>query len=71
MAYDGVMNESTEWITRKQACALIGCSMRTIDHMFSDGRLTKHVDGLGRVRINPDEVTILITPVPVVLSANR
>lgn len=65
------MSEAPKWITRKQARALIGCSLRTIDHMFTDGRLTKHQDGMGRIWIDPVEVDALITVLPVVGSSNR
>jgi hypothetical protein len=63
------MNEPIEWITRKQARDMIGCSMRTIDHMFTDGRLTKHLDGMGRIWIDAEEIRALLRPVPVVSSA--
>jgi hypothetical protein len=65
------MDESIEWITRKQARDMIGCSLRTVDHMLTDGRLTKYLDGMGRIWIHPDEIRDLVTPVPVVNSANR
>jgi hypothetical protein len=65
------MSESPEWLSRKQVRDRIGCSFRTIDHMFTDGRLTKHRDGMGRIWIDPAEVEALLRVVPDVESATR
>lgn len=66
------MTQPTEWITKREAAARAGVIVRTIDNWLAAGRLTKHRDGVGHVRIDAAELTRLITPRPVaVISPNR
>lgn len=39
--------------------------MRTMSRWLADGKLTKHTDGLGHVRIDAEELDRLTTPQPV------
>lgn len=54
-----------KWVTRAQARAIAEVSQRTIDSMLSDGRLTKHKDGFGRIWIDRAELENLMSPLPV------
>lgn len=49
------------WLTRRAAALRAGLNLRTVDRMLSDGRLTRHKDGLGRVRIDTAELDGLTT----------
>jgi excisionase family DNA binding protein len=50
------------WLTRAQAAKRARLGLRTIDRMMADGRLIRHRDALGRVRIEQSELDALITP---------
>ena len=65
------MADTTRWLTRKQAADFIGCHLRTVENYLNTGKLTKHKDGRGRIWIDREEIEALLTPVPVVESANR
>lgn len=54
----------TEWLTRREASRRGRLGLRTVDRMLADGRLTKNVDRLGRVRINAGELDQLTAPQP-------
>jgi hypothetical protein len=60
-----------DMIDRKEARKRLGCSQQTVDNYLAKGWLTRYKDGRGRVWIDPAEVERLLTPVPVVVSANR
>jgi excisionase family DNA binding protein len=49
-------------ITRATAALMLGVSTRTLARYLADGRLTRYEDGLGRVRIDEDEVVRLLSP---------
>jgi hypothetical protein len=51
-------------LSRADAAAVAGVSLRTMARMLADGKLTKHTDGLGRVWVDPEELEELITPKP-------
>lgn len=52
------------WLTRQQAADRAGVSLRTIANCLADGRLTRHKDKLGRVKIDAAEVDALASPHP-------
>lgn len=58
-------------ISRKTARERLGCTMQTVDNYLNSGKLTRYKDGRGRVWIDPAEVDRLLTPVPVVVCADR
>ena len=68
-----VTNEdhTREMISRRQAAAQLGCHIRTIDYYLRVKKITKYRDGRSRIWIDPEELNALITPVPVVESADR
>ena len=49
------------WLTRAQAAKHARLGLRTIDRMMADGRLVRHRDALGRVRIEQSELDALTT----------
>ena len=57
-------------ITKKEACRRAGITYRTLDLWFKSGKLTKYVNGLGHVGVDPDELERLITFIPAVASSN-
>lgn len=62
-----VENPSAEeplWLTRKEAADRARVSLRTIANCLADGRLTRHKDKLGRVKIDAAEVDALAFPLP-------
>jgi excisionase family DNA binding protein len=52
------------WLSRQEAAARAGVSLRTIANCLADGRLTRHKDKLGRVKIDAAEVDALAFPTP-------
>jgi len=61
-------------ITKPEACAMAGVKIRTLENWLHDGKITKHVNGLGQVRVDLDELKTLLEfrPVtPAVESASR
>lgn len=52
----------TEWITRAEAARRAGVHLRTVAGWLAKGKLTRYVDGVGRVRIDADELRTLIEP---------
>ena len=49
-------------ITRKEAAQRAGVHVRTVDYWRRSGKLKTLRDGLGRVSIDPEELSTLITP---------
>lgn len=49
-------DEPPRWVSRNEAADIAHVHVRTIDNMLSDGRLTKHKNGFGRVRIDRSEL---------------
>lgn len=62
---------SENLISRREAADRLGRHIRSIDYYLNTGKLTKYRDGFNRVWIDPAELDALITPVAVVVSANR
>lgn len=60
-----------DMIDRKEARKRLGCTMQTVDNYLANGKLTRYKDGRGRVWIDPEEVDQLLTPVRVVVCADR
>lgn len=61
-------------ITKGEAASRARVTMRSIDNWLHTGKLTKHVNGLGQVRIDADELDRQMTFVPVtpaVVSSDR
>lgn len=61
-------------ITKREAADRAGVIIRTVNNWLALGKLTKHVNGLGQVRIDADELDRLLRFQPVnaaVDSANR
>lgn len=61
-------------ITKRAAAERAGVIVRTVDNWLAVGKLTKHVNGLGQVRISAEELDRLLKFQPVsaaVDSANR
>jgi excisionase family DNA binding protein len=58
-----------ELITVREAAALAHVHDRTIRRWFREQRLTKHVTGTGRVRVDRGEVVALATATPAVTGA--
>ena len=67
------MTETTNdrYITVKEAAVLAGREPQTIRRWFYEGRLTRYRVGPRAIRVRLSELEALITPVPVVESANR
>lgn len=49
-------SEVPRWVTRSQAAEIANVHLRTVDNMLTDGRLTKHKNGFGRVLIDRFEL---------------
>lgn len=62
-------SEVPRWVTRSQAAEIANVHVRTVDNMLTDGRLTKHKNGFGRVLIDRFELERHMEPrsVPQVL----
>lgn len=58
-------------IDKAEAARRAGRGIRTVENWLRDGRLTKHKNGLGQVRVDADELDRLLAFVPVVASVNR
>lgn len=53
----------TQWLTRADAAARVGVSVRTIARMLAEGRLTRYYAGRGRnVRIDAAELDRTMSP---------
>lgn len=61
---EGPLAAKPTWLTRQQAAERAGVSLRTIANCLADGRLTRHKDKLGRVKIDAAEVDALAFPTP-------
>ncbi len=55
-------DEPPRWVRRDEAAEIAGVHVRTIDNMLSDGRLTKHKNGFGRVLVDRFELVRLMGP---------
>ena len=49
-------SEVPRWVTRSEAAEIAKVHLRTVDNMLTDGRLTKHKNGFGRVLIDRFEL---------------
>lgn len=60
-------------ITKREAATRAGVTTRSIDNWLITKKLTKHVNGLGQVRVDADELDRLLKfqPVPAVVSSDR
>jgi hypothetical protein len=67
--YDWTM-EKKNLIKKSDAARRAGKTERSIDNYLREGKLTKHVNGLGQVRIDAEELEQLLTFVPVVVSSD-
>jgi hypothetical protein len=60
----GMTDTKTRWVTRQEAAKIADVSVSSIDKYMKSGKLTKHKDRRGRVKLDQQEVEALTVPLP-------